>query len=226
MKNLIVTFETWTISDGVYNPFHKGQTESFALNIERAKIRKSKRKKCYLKQSKFSDYLILGEVICNYSEEKRSHMANDNFIVINTGQYKFFMHKSGDAFPYKVGEFVVGKGQITVDYFIWGEQSYKIENVPDIYYDFIIEKIQFVKIPTTYIAETDDIIISPTSLSSTEFSDIDIIEVENMADYFASEEENEEESEEVKEEESDEMNDDIIIENSRSFVLFELKLIE
>jgi hypothetical protein len=215
MKNLIVTFELWSISDGNYNPFHKGQKVSFALNIERAKIRKSKRKQFYLKQSKFSDYLILGEVICNYTEEKRSHMANDNFIVINTGQYKFFMHKSGDAFPYKVGEFIVGKGQITVDYFIWGEQSYKIENVPDIYNDFIIEKIQFVKIPTTYIVETDDIVISPTYLSSNEFSDIDIVEVEDMADYFT--------NEEVNEEESEEMNDDIVEQTHCSFTLFELK---
>jgi hypothetical protein len=220
MKNLVVTFETWTISDGVYNPFHKGQTESFALNIERAKIRKSKRKQCYLKQSKFSDYSFCAKVIGNFSQEG----MEGNFLVIDTGFFKFFMHHySSKIFPYKVDEFIVGKGQITVDYFVWGEQSYKIENVPNIYYDFIIEKIQFVNIPTTYIAKTDDIIISPTSLSSTQFSDIDIVEVDDMADYFASEEVSEEENKE----ESDEKNDDIIIiENSRSFVLFELKLIE
>ena len=218
MKNLNVTFETWSIADGNYDPFHKGQKVRFAFEMHQPKIRRSIKKQCYLKQQKFSDYSFCAKVIGNYAQEGMDGI----FLVVDTGCYKIFLLSFHKKFPYQEGEFIVGKGQITVDYFVWGEQSYKIENVPNIYYDFIIEKIQFVNIPTTYIAETDDIIISPTSLSSTQFSDIDIVEVDDMADYFASEEVSEEENKE----ESDEKNDDIIIENSRSFVLFELKLIE
>jgi hypothetical protein len=214
MENLCVTFETWTIADGNYDPFHKGQKVSFALNIQRDKIRRSIRKQYYLKQQSFSDYSFCGEVICNYSEEQHKHMANDNFIVIDTGLYKFFMHKSGDAYPYQVGEFVVGKGQIAVDYFIWGEQSYKIENLPDIYYDFIIGKILYIQIPQKFLTQGNGVLISPTSLSSAEYTDVDIVEIENMAEHENSDENNEEE---------DNNEDCEIMHMSRSFCVFELE---
>ena len=41
MESIVVTFPSWSISYGNYNPFQKGQNVNFALNIEKAKIRKS-----------------------------------------------------------------------------------------------------------------------------------------------------------------------------------------
>jgi hypothetical protein len=211
MKNLFATFETWSIADGNYDPFHKGQKVSFAFEMHQPKYRRSIKKQCYLKQRKFSDYSFCAKVIGNYAQEGMDGV----FLVVDTGSYKFFILSFGKKFPYQEGDFIVGKGQITVDYFIWGEQSYKIVNVPDIYYNFIIEKILFVKIPATYYNENNDVIIFPTSLSSSQYTDIDIIEIEDMAST--------EEDEEMKSALED---DNISFIKNPSFTLFELKLID
>jgi hypothetical protein len=208
MENLFVTFPSWSISDGNYNPFQKGQKVNFALNIENAKIRKSLKKQCYLKQRTFAEYSFCAKVIGNYSQEG----MDGHFLVLETGLYKFFMHSYGNKFSYQEGEFIVGKGELAVDYFIWGEQSYKIQDVPDIYFDFVIEKILHIKFPIEYTTFNDEVIISHASLSSAE-SEFEIVELENMSDR---------EGESIVLEEQ--LNDNnIATYYSRSFTLFILK---
>lgn len=176
MNNLCATFETWCMIDGTYEPFQKGQKVNLSFNIKPEKIRKSVKKEFYLKQEKYSDYLFCGKVICIYTEN------NLSLLVIDTGHYKFFIEGPGGKSLFSPGQFVKGKGQIIVDYFIWGESLYKIENAPDIYYDFIIDRILQVSTPEKFTAENDCISISPTSLGSSEYTDNDLVEVIDMLD--------------------------------------------
>ena len=208
IENLAVTFPMWSIPDGNYDPFHKGQNVNFALNIEKAKIRKALKKQCYLKQRTFAEYSFCAKVIGNYSQKG----MDGNFLVLDTGTYKFFMHNYSKKIPYSAGEFIVGHGLIEVDYFIWGEQSYKIQDVPDIYFDFVIEKILYIKFPVECTTVNDEVIILYTSLSSPE-SEYEIVEIENMAD-----------EDEGAIELEEQLNDDnIATYATRSFTLFILK---
>ena len=213
MESIVVTFPSWSISDGNYNPFQKGQNVNFALNIEKAKIRKSLKKQCYLNQRKFSDYSFCARVIGNFSHDN----MDGHFLVLETGIYKFFMHNYSKKFTYQEGEFVVGNGQIEVDYFIWGEQSYKIQGIPEIYYDFVIEKILHIEFPVKYLNANNEIIVSVsnTSLSSTE-SEYEIVEIENMSDEY-----------EMDIETNKKMNDDnIAMIINDSFTLFVLNIVD
>ncbi len=179
MENLCVAFQAWTFWDGVYDPFQIGEIHSFALNLVHAKIKKSKRTNVFLRQKKYCNYSFRGEVICIYSEEKRSFMAVDNFIVVDTGLYKFFMH-DGSKFPYSVGQFIEGQAIVEIDYFIWGEQSHKIENTPDIYYNFLVDKILQVTIPRELIYEDDDVYICPTYSDPSAYNGQNVSEVQDM----------------------------------------------
>ena len=205
-ETLFVSFPAWSISDGNYDPFQQGQKVNFALNIEKANIRKAIKNQCYLKQRKFSIYSFCARVIGNYSQKG----MDGHFLVLETGLYKFFIHNYSNKSPYQLGEFIVGSGEIEVDYFIWGEQSYKIPNVPDIYFDFVIEKILHIKFPVRYIYENDDVIISRTSFSSTA-SEYEIVEIQNMALYS---------DERVKEINEKWEDDNIISIDNPSFFLF------
>jgi len=164
------------MSDGTYDPFKKGQKANLSFYIKLEKIRKSGEKEFYLKQEKYSDYLFCGEVICSYTEN------NLSLLVIDTGHYKFFIEGPGEKVLFLPGQFIKGKGQIIVDYFIWGESLCKIENAPDIYYDFIIDRILQVSTPEKFTAENDCISISPTSLGSSDYTDNDLVEVIDMLD--------------------------------------------
>ncbi len=203
-----VTFPSWSISDGSYNSFRKGQKVNFALNIENAKFRKSIKKQCYLKHRRFSEYSFCAKIIGNYSQKG----MDGHFLVLETGVFKFFMHSySHIKNSYQEGEFIVGKGNIEVDYFIWDEQSYKIHNVPDIYCDFEIKKILYIKFPIEYTDINNKVIISNTSLSSNE-SEFEIVEIENMTNM-----------DEMEKEINEKMDDyNILVINNPSFVLFVL----
>jgi hypothetical protein len=134
-NSLVVTFPIWSIEDGNYNHYNKGQKDSFAISIEKSKIRKSLKEKCYLKHRNLSEYSFRAKVIGNYTH----NITEGQFLVLDTGIFKFFMHDHNARLPYNEGEFIVGKGELAVDYYIWGEQSYRIPDVPNIYYEF--EKI-------------------------------------------------------------------------------------
>ena len=176
MLNLCVTFETWCISDGTYDPLQKGQNVNLSFYIQPEKIRKSVKNEFYLKQEKYSDYLFCGEVICRYAEK---HLK---LLVIDTGYYKFFIEDHGGKSLPSPGQFVKGEGRIIADYFIWASSLDEIKNAPDIYYNFIIDRILQVNTPAKFISEDDGIVISPTSLGSSEFDDKDVVEVQDMFD--------------------------------------------
>lgn len=174
MKNLCVTFESWTILDGTYSPLRKGEKVNLAFRLKPDRIKRLQNNKYCLAQKKYSDYSFCGEVICNYSSE------NLNLLVVDTGHYKFYIEGHNRIFPQLVGDFIQGEGQLFVDYYIWDETLENIENPPDIYYNFIIDGIFTVRIPEKFIVETETIIMSPTSLNSTKFTDDDIIELKNI----------------------------------------------
>jgi hypothetical protein len=174
MENICATFETWYIGEGTYSPLHKGQKVNLSFYIKPEKIRKSVKKEFYLKQTKYSDYLFCGEVICSYTEK------NFSLLVIDTGHYKLFIERYRGKSSPSPGQFVKGKGQIILDYFIWAETLHEIDNAPDIYYNFIIERILQVTVPERFKFENDEISFSPTSLDSSEYTYYDVVEVQDM----------------------------------------------
>ena len=211
VEYIVVSFPMWSISDGNYHPFRRGQKVSFAINVKEAKIRKSIKEKCYLKQRKFAEYSFCARVIGNFSQEG----MDGHFLVLDTGMYKFFMHHYSAKFSYLEGEFVVGKGKLEVDYFIWHEESYKIKNAPDINCDFVIGKIQYVNFPIKFITADEEVIISYSSLSSPEL-EYEIIDIEDMS--------NEEEMDEEYEVLSN--RDDVNMIINPSFTIFHLKEVD
>jgi hypothetical protein len=176
MENICATFETWYIGEGTNSPFHKGQKVNLSFYVKPEKIRKSVKKEFYLQQTKYSDYLFCGEVICRYTEK------NLSLLVINTGYYKFFIERYRGKSSPSPGQFVKGKGQIILDYFIWAETLQKIDNAPDIYYNFKIDRILQVSVPERFKFENDEIAFSPTSIDSSEYTDDDVVEVQDMND--------------------------------------------
>jgi hypothetical protein len=173
MNDLCVTFEEWHLGDGNYPPLHRGQKVNFSFYISLTDKKVSDSAECYFRKVKHSDYTFCGEVIRNYNSDHESQI-----IIVDTGIFKFYIEDA--SFSVKVGQFITGQGSLLIDYYIWVEYLSSYVDPPELFYSFIVDGISKVKIPEKFIYRHDKGYSAPTSLSPTDYSDNDLIEIEDM----------------------------------------------
>jgi hypothetical protein len=178
MKTICARLEPWILYEGTYPPLHKGDNVRLALAIEQAKVTKTKQTRCFFRQNRLFEYSFRGKVICNpILDINYEQSGKEDLMVIDTGGYIFFLEYFGRNYRYPIGQYLEGKGQIALDYFIWESSLSEIENAPEIYNNFLIDSILAVTIPKNILYESTDIQLTACSADATKISDEDIKEV-------------------------------------------------
>jgi len=140
-----VGFSLWTIPDGSYSVPTQGDEETYAIGLSFKTARKIQKEKKALNLIKEMLYYFAGEII---------HIEWDStkqiYLVIDTGKFKFFV-SDANILKLKIGDYFEGIGYLGVDSYEWmhvGHDYYQNPNgrvetsgVPNIYYNFIIDKI-------------------------------------------------------------------------------------
>ena len=176
MKNLCVTFEEWHIGDGTYPPLSKGQHVNLAFYIQPYEKTYTANSNYLLRPLKNSDYEFGGKIIRDY------HDSDNRIIVVDTNSYLFYIEIADTDTANLEGQFVFGKGQLLIDYYIWAEYLCNYKNAPDLFYDFKVDKIRKVNIPEKFIHRHNSGFSAPTSLSPNDYGADDIEEIEDMND--------------------------------------------
>lgn len=176
MENLCVTFEEWYLGDGTYPPLTKGQNVNLAFYIQPYEKTFVTSSKYLLRQLKNSDYEFSGKIIRDFQD------SDNRVIVVETKQLLFYIEISDIETKALEGQFISGKGQLLIDYYIWAEYFCNYENAPDLFYNFKIDKIRKVKIPEKFIHRHDNGFSSPTSLATNDYNENDTEEIEDMND--------------------------------------------
>ncbi|WP_324677868.1 hypothetical protein [Hymenobacter sp. GOD-10R] len=169
-----MTFERWYLGDGTYPPLHNGQKVNLSFYVSTNDLKIDNTQLCYFKQLYNSDYSFCGQIIRNYQDE------DSQLVIIDTSTVKFYIELPIQEFKAVVGQFVSGTGQLLVDYYMWVENLENYQNPPNLFYNFIVDKIREVIVPEKYIIRADRSISYPSSLSAKDYSENDIVEVESM----------------------------------------------
>ncbi|HUZ59450.1 MAG TPA: hypothetical protein VMU83_11780 [Hanamia sp.] len=176
MKDLCVTFEEWYIGDGTYPPLRQSQNVNLAFYIQPYEKHFTEKETYFFKQSKNSEYEFGGKVIKDFQN------ADTHLIVVDTNEYLFYIEIADTNKNTFEGQFVFGKGQLLIDYYIWSEHFCNYEDAPNLFYSFTIDKIRKVKIPEKFIHRHDKGFSAPTSLSTEDYNDINTEEIVDMND--------------------------------------------
>lgn len=174
MIDLCVIFEEWHLGDGTYPPLHRGEKVNLSFYIPTNDFKIADKQESYFIQIKDSDYSFCGQVIRNYKENDRQ------LIIVDTGTFKFYMEIPGKKLSLTVGQFICGSGPLLIDYYAWVENLRNYKNRPDLFYNFKVDKIRKVQIPEKFIYRNDKAMSYPSSLSSKDYSENDMLEIEDM----------------------------------------------
>jgi len=174
MTDLCVIFEEWYLGDGTYPPLSRGEKVNLSFYIPTNDFKISDNHESYFIQIKDSDYSFSGQVIRNYKEN------DGQLIIVDTGRFKFYMEIPKKKLSLTVGQFICGSGPLLIDYYAWVENLRNYENHPDLFYNFKVDKIRKVQIPEKFIYRNDKAMSYPSSLSPKDYSENDILEIEDM----------------------------------------------
>jgi hypothetical protein len=174
MTDLCVIFEEWYLGDGTYPLLRRGEKVNLSFYIPTNDCKISDKRESYFVQIKDSDYSFSGQVIRNYKEN------DEQLIIIDAGTFKFYMEIPRKKLSLTVGQFICGSGSLLIDYYAWVENLRNYENRPDLFYNFKVVKIRKVQIPEKFIYRNDKAISHPSSLSPKDYSENDILEIEDM----------------------------------------------
>ena len=174
MENICVTFEEWYIGDGTYPPLRKGQNVNLAFYIQPYEKSYTTNSNYLLRPLKNSDYEFGGKIIRDFQD------SDNHIIVVDTKNYRLYIEIAETEITNLEGQFVFGKGQLLIDYYIWAEHFSNYENAPDLFYNFNVDKIRKVKIPEKFIHRLDNGFSAPTSLATNEYNENDTEEIEDM----------------------------------------------
>lgn len=176
MKNLCVTFEEWYIGDGTYPPLKKRQNVNLAFYIQPFNKTITTKTEYFFRQLKNAEYEFSGQIIRDFKD------TDIRLIVIDTKQFLFYIELADLKTKTLEGQFIIGKGQLLIDYYIWSEYFCNYENVPNLFYNFEINNIRKVQIPEKFVHRHEKGFSAPTSLSTDDYDENDTIEIEDMND--------------------------------------------
>ncbi len=168
MKNITVSFETWTIEDGSYNSFGKGDKEVFAIGLGKAKVKIANSNYKYLIKNKLNRYSFSGKIIfCEGGYEPK--------IAIDTGFFRLFI--SGSIITeFKKGQFIIGQGELFVDSYEW---MHVVKGAPPIYTNFIVNKISGENMPDVPVHEDEHLTIWTWTNSISDLPEDQLIEFQD-----------------------------------------------
>lgn len=176
MDTLCATFEEWYLGDGTYPPLFKGQKVNLSFYIASRDKSIHSTGQYLFEQIKYSDYKFCGKVIRNYVDKDKQ------IIIVDVGNFKFYIEEFDTTFNPTLGQFISGHGQLLLDYYIWVENIREYSNAPNIFYNFKVNSILRVTIPEKFINRYENGLSSPTSLSTEDYSDNEVEEIEDMRD--------------------------------------------
>ena len=145
MISLCAVFEEWYIPDGGYPPLKKGQKVNLSFKMFYHDYEITGEELYVFEQIKNAEYNFSGRIIYKYSD----------IIVVDTLAFKFYIEtKRDNAEDIRVGQFIKGKGDIHLDPYVWVLSLDRYENHPNIFYSFVIEKINKVVIEKNISGQT------------------------------------------------------------------------
>jgi hypothetical protein len=174
MDTICATFEEWYLGDGNYPPLHKGQKVNLSFYIAPAEKTLHSDEQYLFEQIKYSDYKFSGKIIRNY------HKSDKQIIIVDVGHFKFYIEEFDASFKASEGQFISGRGQLLVDYYIWVENLRDYPEPPNIFYNSKVERIIKVSMPERFIDRHENGLSSPASLTTEDFSDNEMQEIEDM----------------------------------------------
>lgn len=175
MIKICATFEEWYLGDGTYPPLRKGQNVNLSFYINPTVLSLTTRTNLEFKQNQNSDYSYRGQVIKSYTSEEGSQLN-----IIDCGQFKFFVEEGSNIPKLNEGQFIEGHGMLLIDYYMWVENLGDYHNAPDIFFNLRVDRIRKVKIPERFINRNGNSMSYPSSLSPADYSDKDLVEIEDM----------------------------------------------
>jgi hypothetical protein len=129
---LAVNLDHWIISDGNYEDFHAGEIRQFALEFyaptQLHKVGVSEKKLQLIDKSK---YRVTAEVL----------FASEELCVLDFGLLSYSQDADVRG-AFTKGEFVEGEIYLGVDPFFYFEDLSKIEGVPALIYEWMIDSIE------------------------------------------------------------------------------------
>jgi hypothetical protein len=168
------------LGDGTYPPLHRGEKVNLSFYINPAGKIITPSGDYLFEQVKHSDYRFCGKVIRNYTDPHKQ------IIIIDVGNFKFYIEEFDKAFKPSVGQFISGHGTLLLDYYIWVENIRDYPDPPNLFYNFQVDSILKVAIPERFIHRHANGLSSPTSLSPDEYSVNDLKEIEDMSNDHSS----------------------------------------
>ena len=180
METLCATFEEWYLGDGTYPPLHKGQKVNLSFCINSAEKSIVRDENYRFEQIKHSDYKFCGKVIRHYSDPHKQIM------IIDAGEFKFYIEEHNTGFKPSVGQFISGRGMLLLDYYIWVENIREYADPPNIFYNFEVDGILRVTIPERFIHRRESGFATPASLSTNDYTDNEVQEIEDMSNDHSS----------------------------------------
>jgi hypothetical protein len=174
MLSLCAMFEDWLIEDGDYPPLEKGQNVNLSFRVFSDNIKVEKNNIYVFDQKKYSKYNFSGKII----------YKNLDIIIVDSMYLKFYIEndsKRNNLLNISVGQFIKGSGVLKVDPYAYRMEIYrKDENLPEIFYNLIVEKIFELKIPEKYIKRNGGSESGPSSLPINEYKNINLKEIVKM----------------------------------------------
>jgi hypothetical protein len=135
MNEVQIGLSSWIIQDGNYNDFRIGDHRKFALEFFPGEVKKGKNGYKTFKRIKASTFHINAEVI----------YCDDGLWVIDFG-YKAYREQSPPENVY-TGEWIDTEIYLGIDPFFYFEGIYKSKEVPNLFYEWEIKRIEIETTP-------------------------------------------------------------------------------
>jgi len=170
-------FETWHLGDGNYPPLHKGQLVNLSFEIEpdtlnRAEENEPRR----FHHCGFAEYEFAGSVLRLYREDESTQLA-----VIETDELRFYI-ASPLTQCLRCGDYVSGRGTLSLDHYLWVEFLDEYPNAPDLFYSLRVTDICRAHIPERFIVRSGQSLSYPTRVAPDDYGPDDVTYVEAITD--------------------------------------------
>ncbi len=172
MLELTAIFEMWHLDDGNYPPLHKGMAVNLAFEIQpRSLSRTTSSAPLALHPLGEAEYEFVAEVILSLphglpgptrAELIRLHPdqaaglaradlgPNPPLAVLDSGEFRFYVEGKA-ARGLRSGMRLKGSGTLLLDYYVWGENCWRLASPPDLYYSLDVTRIRQVQVPDDFV---------------------------------------------------------------------------
>jgi hypothetical protein len=171
--NLTVVFQAWHLDDGNYPPLKRGQQVNLSFEIYPFETAKgdANQNDSFMHLGGGS-YEFKGSILRTYDDDPQEIVT-----IIQSGDFRFYINR---PLSLKRGDPVAGRGALLFDHYLWVEFLDHYPNPPDLFFQFVVQRIWRVQIPERFVTRHERGKSFPASLSPTEYVPEAVTEIETM----------------------------------------------